>query len=211
MYNKAGETLTKSFETLRLKAYQDSASIWTIAWGHTSDKYFVVKPDSVIVLIQAEDIFRRDIVEAEHILQKEFPGWKTLNENQYAALADFVFNRGTLNWRSGKHTKLFELLCAGKLDEVAEEFLTFTKDVKGHVLKGLLKRRQAERLLFLTPVENSKSFVDELGKLVVDMEPADFDLPHIDLPVSAGPSPDGADEKFEMSFVSELQKPELNL
>ena len=33
--NQEGLDLIKHFESLRLKAYQDSVGVWTIGWGHT--------------------------------------------------------------------------------------------------------------------------------------------------------------------------------
>ena len=33
----AAYELIKEFEGLRLHAYQDSAGVWTIGWGHTGD------------------------------------------------------------------------------------------------------------------------------------------------------------------------------
>ena len=34
-YSAAGLALTKQFEGLELKAYQDSVGVWTIGYGHT--------------------------------------------------------------------------------------------------------------------------------------------------------------------------------
>jgi lysozyme len=165
MINKAGEQLTKSFESLRLKAYKDSAGVWSIGWGHASDNYFPVLPGSVITEDKAEELFVHYIGNAEATLKHQLPnlttgqaclpdrqaGWQNLNENQYAACVDFVYNRGTLKWHSGAETKLHELLLAGQYDRVPDEFLTFTKDIEGHVLEGLLRRRTAEKNLFIQP------------------------------------------------------------
>lgn len=190
MVNKAGDTLTKSFEGLRLKAYKDSGGIWTIGRGHTSDKYFKVTSTSSVTELEAEDLFRRDMIEAEQTLQRELPNWKGLNENQYAACVDFVFNRGTLNWKSGKHTTIYYDLIEQNYTAAANEFLSFTKDIKGNVLAGLLKRRKAERALFTTPVGNTEFAVDMIMKYADELKPRDLDYPH-----------NLADEVFEMNFV----------
>ncbi len=197
MINQAGEILTKSFESLRLKAYRDSAGILTIGWGHTSDKKFAVKPDSVITLSDAEDIFLNDVGEAEDTLKHELVNWQLLEENQYAALTDFVFNRGTLNWHSGRHTKIYDLLVEKNYFRAADEFFSFTKDVAGNTLKGLLRRRTAERLLFLAPVEKTSVTVLKIKNLIFDLKAEDFEMPH-----------DLSDDKYDMNFVNVPDKPE---
>jgi len=176
MINKAGEALTKGFESLRLKAYQDSAGIWTIGWGHTSDKNFTVSPDSIINLLQAENLIVIDLGEAEDVLKKQLPNWQELNENQYAACVDFVFNRGSLKWHSGAETRIHQLLVAKQYDQVGNEFLSFTKDVKGNILNGLLKRRMAEKALYETqPAEDTETIIATIQGLAT-IEPADLEL-----------------------------------
>ena len=176
MINKAGETLTKSFEQLRLKAYPDSGGIWTIGWGHTSDKNYTVTPDSVITLLQAENLIIQDFGEAEATLKEQMPNWQDLNENQYAACVDFVFNRGSLKWHSGADTRIYEWLIKGLFDKVPDEFLSFTKDSAGHVLNGLLKRRIAERHLFLEPVKQDNDAIIKTIQELAVIEPADLML-----------------------------------
>jgi lysozyme len=199
MINKATEILTKSFETLRLKAYKDSADILTIGWGHTSDNNFTIKPNSIITEIDAEELFLLDMSEAENIVKKQLPEWQYLNENQYGACTDFAFNRGTLKWKSGKRTLIYECLLNRNYKDAAQEFLSFTKDVAGNILKGLLRRRFAEKLLFET-IPYNDSIIKDIINLTVDLQPADLDLPH-----------NLADEVFEMNFVNIPIKPELSL
>jgi lysozyme len=69
-----------------------------------------------------------------------------LTQNQFDALVDFVFNVGAHNFE--KSTLLIKL---NKQDYkgAAEEFPRWNR-AAGHVLGGLIRRRGAERTLFLT-------------------------------------------------------------
>jgi lysozyme len=74
-----------------------------------------------------------------------------LNINQTVALMSFVHNVG-----SGAFAKstLLRYLNLGAYEAAANEFPRWNKS-KGAVLQGLVRRREAERALFLTPVENA--------------------------------------------------------
>ena len=54
----AGASLIKSFEGLRLTAYQDSVSVWTIGWGHTGSD---VTPYMKITEEEAENLLLKDL------------------------------------------------------------------------------------------------------------------------------------------------------
>lgn len=71
-----------------------------------------------------------------------------LNQNEFDALASFVYNVGVGAFRS---STLLRLLNAGKRQAAAAEFDRWTR-AGGRVLPGLVRRRDAEQALFLTPV-----------------------------------------------------------
>ena len=69
-------------------------------------------------------------------------------QSQYDAMISFTFNLGPGNLRS---STLLKKLNAGDRAGAADEFLKWTK-AGGKTLPGLVKRREAERALFLTPM-----------------------------------------------------------
>ena len=74
-----------------------------------------------------------------------------LNKNQIDALCSFVWNLGpgSMSWDVGR------LLRARNYEGAANAMLAYDR-AGGQVLPGLVRRRQAERALFLTPVQKPK-------------------------------------------------------
>lgn len=140
--NQAGLDLIKSFEGLRLKAYQDSVKIWTIGYGHTGPD---VSPGLEISADQAEDLLRGDLSEAEAGVDDATRGLG--NDNQFAACVSLAFNVGV---HAFKGSTLARMIREGHADQAGDQFLKWNK-AGGVVLKGLTRRREAERKLFLTP------------------------------------------------------------
>jgi GH24 family phage-related lysozyme (muramidase) len=70
---------------------------------------------------------------------------ETVNQNQFDALVDFTFNIGCGAFSS---STLLKKLNSGDHSGAAEEFLRW-KFVKGVEVAGLLRRRKADRDLFL--------------------------------------------------------------
>lgn len=154
MLNQDSINLIKHHEELRLKAYQCTADVWTIGYGHTSDDYFKVTRGMVIDEAKAHELLAHDLIEAEDTVKRQFPEWALLNENQYGAIVSFAFNTGSLKYYDKKRKAFLDrtiLKYLKKKDwqKVADSFLIYTKDKKGNVLKGLLNRRKSERELFL--------------------------------------------------------------
>jgi lysozyme len=136
--NEAGLALLKSFEGCRLSAYQCSAGRWTIGWGHASD----VKEGDKITEHQAEAILDVDLDRFETGVSKLCPN---AAPNQFSALVCFAFNVGLTNFAASR--LLARYLAGGPL-AAANEFKKWVH-VKGVVVPGLVRRRQAERALFL--------------------------------------------------------------
>jgi lysozyme len=68
-----------------------------------------------------------------------------LTQNQFDALVSFVFNLGVGNFRT---STLLKKLNAGDNDGAAQEFGRWIH-AGGKALPGLVRRREAERALFL--------------------------------------------------------------
>ncbi|WP_323012884.1 lysozyme [Devosia sp.] len=147
--NSAALALIKEHEGLRLDAYPDPAHGWsvpTIGYGHTSAAGApIVLKGMRITAKEAEAILKRDLaaVEADVLQQVKVP----LNANQFGALVSFTFNLGSGNLRK---STLLKRLNAGAYQDAAAQFGLWI-NAAGKPLPGLIKRREAERMLFLTP------------------------------------------------------------
>ena len=164
--NQAGIDLIKSFEgimdgdpsTVNLDPYLDPVGIWTIAWGHAitnKGRFLRGRQDAAkakllyphgITLEDAEAMLRHDV--ASHALELDKLLKVEVNDNQYAALVSFIFNLGPRNLR---RSTLLRLVNERKFREAAGEFRKWNQ-AGGKVLKGLTRRREAERELFMKPV-----------------------------------------------------------
>lgn len=134
-----GLNLIKEFEGVRLQAYKCQADRWTIGYGHTTD----VGPDDVITEAQAVFLLRQDVAESERAVNRYVH--VPLTQNQFDALVSFVFNLGIGNFRT---STLLKKLNAGDYDGAAQEFGRWIH-AGGKALPGLVRRREAERVLFL--------------------------------------------------------------
>ncbi|CAJ6884797.1 glycoside hydrolase [Burkholderia pseudomallei] len=152
VYSKSGLQLTEQFEGCRLTAYQDSVGVWTIGYGHTgSDVY----KGLTITQEQAEAFLMKDIAKAAAAVNRlvtldragapDTDGLPDLTQEEFDALVDFTFNLGAGNLAS---STLLKKLNAGDIEGAAAEFPKWVH-AGGKVLAGLVKRRDAERALFL--------------------------------------------------------------
>ena len=130
----------KVFEGCRLKAYQCSAKVWTIGYGHTKG----VKEGMVITQEQAEAYFENDIMEFLFPVQKQVGN--ICNANQIAALTSFAFNLGN---EALKKSTLLKVIKQNpqNFTEIRKEFMRWIyADEK--VIKGLQTRRENEADLY---------------------------------------------------------------
>lgn len=141
--NGRGIELVKHFESLFLKAYQDVVGVWTIGWGHTGlqHKDGTVYKGRVITKEKAEELLRYDMHQFEARVRTFVK--VAINDDQFSALVSFDFNTGGL----GKSTTLRKLN-AGDNQGAADALLMWNK-AGGKVVRGLTRRRQSERNLFL--------------------------------------------------------------
>lgn len=158
----SNKDLIKESEGLRLKAYLPTPDdVWTIGWGHTKG----VQPWMTITKEQAEQFLTEDLEWVEEVLRTQVK--VPLNQNQYDALASFVFNLGGTNFAN---STLLRKLNAGDYKGAADEFPKWNKQRQKNgkmvALTGLTKRREEERNLFLEPVQTSRS-ADLAGAAVV--------------------------------------------
>jgi len=142
-YSKDGLHLTEGFEGVRLAAYPDPATggdPWTIGYGHTGPE---VHSGMTITQEQAENYLAEDVKKAEADVNARLN--VEVTQNEFDALVDFAFNCGCGNLNN---STLLKKLNAGDYEGAAQEFLKWDM-AAGHHMAGLLRRRQAEELLFL--------------------------------------------------------------
>jgi GH24 family phage-related lysozyme (muramidase) len=145
--NKAGLQLVKEFEGLarrlpdgRIAAYLDAVGIPTIGYGHTKD----VQIGQMIDVKKAEAFLLDDLEVAESGVENLVK--VSLSDNQFSALVSFAFNVGT---GALARSTLLKQLNRGNYKGAADQFLRWVR-AGGRKLPGLVRRRQAERKLFLS-------------------------------------------------------------
>ncbi len=138
-----GIALIKASEGLSLQMYRDPAGLWTIGYGH------LIKPDEKIgreiKIKEAEDLLKKDLKQAEKIIQSVVT--VELSQNQFDALVALVFNIGSGNFRK---STLLKYLNQGDYSKAADQFLVWDK-AGGRKFPGLTHRREVERNIFLSP------------------------------------------------------------
>jgi lysozyme len=149
--NDAGLALIKSFESFQPKAYKRAGDVWTIGYGHTEN---VTQNTPDIDQGEATLLLRDDLAEAERYVDI---GVRTsINDNQFSALVSFCFNEGCGRLNG---STLLKLVNAGQFEQAAEQFQKWIYGKDGHgneiVLDGLVRRRDAEKALFLTSPETT--------------------------------------------------------
>ena len=139
-----GLNLIMQFEGCRLRAYQCSAGVWTIGYGHTAG----VKQGQTITQAQAEEYLKQDCKKFENYVNNKsyVPITEQLNQNQFDALVSFAYNCGQGNLKT---------LCAGRSTAQIAAALPKYNKAAGKVLSGLVRRRVAEQKLFNTAVSST--------------------------------------------------------
>ena len=138
--------LIKTFEGLRLEAYLDPVGIVTIGYGYTNDAGF--GPG-----VKLGDKWSKRLAEEMLALGLEKFGQTILpmmtrapTQSQFGAMLSLVWNIGVGSFSRSTCLKRFN---AGDIEGAAEALTWFNK-AGGKVIRGLVRRREAERKLFLS-------------------------------------------------------------
>lgn len=145
--SQAGIDLIKEFEGLRLKAYPDPATggaPWTIGYGTTSAAGVgAVYKGMEITQVQAESMLVRSLEIYEKAVLRALTRIPT--QPQFDAMVSLAYNIGSTAFASSSVVRNFN---AGNIVQAAGSFRLWTK-AGGKVMPGLIRRRDAERALFL--------------------------------------------------------------
>ena len=136
--SQEGISLIKKFEGCELEAYKCAAGVWTIGYGHTEG----VNPEDEMDKESAEELLALDLEVYERSVSWiiEVP----LEQQQFDALVSFTFNLGETNLSK---STLRKVLNQEKYSEVPNQIRRWNK-AGGKVNEGLVRRREAEALLF---------------------------------------------------------------
>lgn len=147
----------QNWEGLRLIAYQDPRGIWTIGYGHTGPDVYQGK---TITRGEAEALFRADLERFEKGVENSLNLPAT--QQQFDAMVCLAYNIGLGAFKRSTVLRKFN---AGDYRGAADAFLMWRlAEVNGGYLElpGLVRRRQAERRLFLegTPTVSATGVED---------------------------------------------------
>jgi lysozyme len=155
--NAKSKELIQSFERKRLTAYHgaaDAPGIYTIGWGHVITGHEVpdiFKPGDTqstvtITDAMADLLFDSDIAKFINGVTLRLPAehLAKLSDDQFGAIISFVYNIGLGNFsKSTLRSRLNE----GDIAGAARFFGSFVR-ANGVVVKGLIRRRAAEKALY---------------------------------------------------------------
>lgn len=144
--SKEAEDLIKQFEGCHLKAYKCPAGVWTIGWGTTGPGI----QEGLVISQHTADVMLKAHIQDIALDLTDLVG-NGLKQHQFDALVSFVYNIGL---GAFKKSTLLKLVKAAKMAEAALEFEKWVK-AAGKTLPGLIKRRKAEKALFIGVVEVS--------------------------------------------------------
>ena len=136
--SKEGIALIKKFEGCELEAYLCPAGVLTIAYGRTKG----VKENDTCTYSEAEEWLEEELTEYEDYVKNLLK--VDLTQNQFDSLVCWTYNLGPTNL---KKSTLLKVLNEGDYDSVPSQMKRWNKS-QGEVLEGLIRRREAEALLF---------------------------------------------------------------
>ena len=144
-----GLNLIKGYEGLRMSAHYAPTEQWTVGYGHVSS----ARHGMSVTEGDAERLLKDDIQPIEQLISDTVRA--PLNQNEHDALVSLIFNIGEENWR--RSTVLRKLNAGDKLG-AANAFELWSKAFVSNelvTLDGLVRRRAAEKSLFLMPTDAS--------------------------------------------------------
>ena len=136
--SQEGLSLIKKFEGCKLQSYKCAAGVWTIGYGSTNgieEGMEISQERADMLLLEDVEVFEKAVNELVEV---------PLEQNQFDSLISWTFNLGPTNL---KNSTLLKVLNNKNFDEVPTQIKRWNK-AGGKVLQGLIRRREAEALLF---------------------------------------------------------------
>ena len=141
--SQEGLSLIKKFEGCKLESYKCAAGVWTIGFGSTSgveEGMEISQERADMLLLEDVEVFEEAV---NNLVEVD------LEQNQFDALVAWTFNLGSTNL---KNSTLLKVLNDKNYEGVPEQIKRWNKatvDGERQVLEGLVRRREAEALLFV--------------------------------------------------------------
>ena len=149
--SKRGIDLIKEFEGCRLTAYRDEVGVLTIGYGITNaDKSVTgtsIKAGMKISQSTAEKWLEQSLNRKYLPLVMKYDTRYNWNQNEIDALVSFAYNIGSIDQLTANGSRSRET--------IAKKMLEYNK-AGGTIYRGLTRRREAERKLFLTPISEAE-------------------------------------------------------
>lgn len=136
--SQEGLSLIKKFEGCELEAYKCAAGVWTIGYGSTKG----VNEGDTITQNEADELLLEEMHEYEGYINDMVTS--DLKQYEFDALVSWVFNLGPSNLSS---STLLQKLNNKDNEDVPNQIKRWNK-AGGKVLQGLVRRREAEALLY---------------------------------------------------------------
>jgi lysozyme len=145
MANTSALTLIKMFEGCKLHSYLDMVGVWTVGYGQTGKD---VTQGMEITEAMALDWLDHSLEKLETLLHHAIKNDDFFkNERKVGAVLSLVYNIGFGRFQTSTMLKKINERADDR--DIADEFLRWNK-AGGAVVEGLLRRREAERALFLS-------------------------------------------------------------
>jgi lysozyme len=154
--NKASLDLIKKFEGFEAKAYVDPVGVVTIGYGTTAMAGVGITPymGQTVTRGEAEVYLSRAVTKFADQIRPHIK--EPINENEFGAFVSLAYNIGPGAFIRSTALRRFN---EGDKAGAADALLMWNKGTVGGkkvVLRGLERRREAERALFLKPVTAPK-------------------------------------------------------
>jgi lysozyme len=143
----AGLEKLKQHEGVRQVVYLDAVGKPTVGVGHLIKKGEPYKVGQKISMEEVDKLLKKDLAWVYTAVGRNVK--VKLTQNKFDSLVSLVFNIGEPNFKTS--TVLRELN-RGNYEAAADAFLKFNRG-GGKILKGLSKRRAAEKSYFMSAVE----------------------------------------------------------
>ena len=154
--SKEGIALIKRYEGYKTTPYRCPAGLYTVGYGHVIGNGLQL-PDEwnrTFSLGEIDELLRTDLARFEQGVLRYCPVY--LTQSQFDALVSFSFNLGLgVLQRSTLRQKI------NRGDADAAKVILKYNMAGGRILKGLIRRRQAEYRLFTAPTDRIPSLAPQ--------------------------------------------------
>lgn len=145
----AGAEIIGNAEGCRREPYKCPSDVLTVGIGSTEYSGLPIEPKRIYTDLEIAERWKNDIQVAEKCVN-QYGNGRNLPQSVFDAATSITFNVGCGAMRK---STMFKYLNAGKYVQACNELSRWTR-AGGRVLPGLVSRREKEKQLCLTQVNN---------------------------------------------------------